>query len=170
MKTKIFAVSLVLIALLAGFAVTASAGERVGVKAGVSHEQLTDLGYVKLPTIPIPTQYLVGVFQIKQNSPYNLNEYISFFIDVNQDGIYSDLEYVPAAGNCAQFISDPTGASVGAPINYACFNIIPAGWPLNIGSNYNVRGVLSAGVGPITDPRTNPVYGNVIHRTIHITP
>ncbi len=168
MKTKILAVGLVLIALLAMFAATASAAlptPSVSQRVGTSHEQLNAIGYVD-----IGIRYLFAVYQINQPSGYNINEYVSFFVDVNKDGQFSDLELVnPGLGSCNQFVADPTGATPINPVQYACFNEIQPAMVLNPGNNYRVRGVLNAdGFGPIVDPRQNPVYGNVIHRLIHI--
>lgn len=108
---------------------------------------------------------LEAVIAIKKPSPYNAYEYVGFWVDWNNNGIFSPEENV---GIVNVYVPDPGYSSL-LPLSYAVYSDITPPPLVKTGAVVKVKAILSYSTPP-TGPDYMPVWGNSITRNIRIDP
>ncbi|MEW5804759.1 MAG: MopE-related protein [bacterium] len=139
-----------------------------------NYEELMDVGLYPEKDL------LAAVIAIKQQTGYygdlcesGLNEYVTFWIDWNNDSIYAPSELIGVSAINVHDIANELRCSRcnNSYLYYGVTLKIPKPkkkWCINP-NLVKVRAILSAGI-PHLNPNTLPYYGNVMNRWVQINP
>ena len=113
------------------------------------------------------TRVLDGVTSVRQNTGFAGFEFVSFWVDWNNNNIFEASEY---AGTGIAYIPNPvSGTSPTAPLMYSISTPVSPPPTITPGSVRKVRAILSWATPP-TGPTYNPVWGNIIDKRIRFDP
>ena len=175
MKTKLKKISILAICLSIAIAVVAMGVNssiaapldpndrtvNVGKQSNTYYEAVENIGFNP------QTRTLDGVTSVKQTFGFIGFEFVSFWIDWNNNNYFETSEY--AGTGIAYLPNPPAGTSSTAPIMYSISTQVnpPPGIPS--GSVRKVRAILSWYTPP-TGPTFNPVWGNILDKKIRFDP
>lgn len=134
---------------------TPGSTSNIGTISKTSYEEVKEFGYNP------NERKLEAIVSIKNKSGYGGFEFVSFYVDWNQNGYFEKKEY---AGTGIVYVSNP-GKTAYLPISYATSIYMTV--PPYVSGIFKARAILSW-YTPSTAPNYIPTYGNKIDRNIKI--
>ncbi len=131
------------------------------IQGSTSYEEITDIGFYP------QERRIEAIVSVKRTSGFNGREYVAFWIDFNNDSIFSTNEYV---GTGSVWTVDPGTANAWAlPLRHAVYTDVAIPTGVTPGKIVRARAILSWNTPP-TGPNFNGTYGNTVNRTIQLDP